>query len=111
MIQDRFKASERRACRLLKQSRATQRSLPIVRDEEASLTKRIIELASMFGWYGYRRITALLRGEGWWGNHKRVERIWRREGLKVPKKQPMRGRMRKSDGACVRLRPAYKDHV
>ena len=111
MIRDRFKASERRACRLLKQSRATQRYLPIVRDDEASLTKRIIELASMFGRYGYRRITALLRGEGWCVNHKRVERIWRREGLKVPKKQPKRGRLWMNDGSCVRLRPAYKDHV
>lgn len=65
----------------------------------------------MFGRYGYRRITALLRGEGWWVNHKRVERIWRREGLKVPKKQPKRGRLWMNDGSCVRLRPAYKDHV
>lgn len=111
MIQDRFKASERRACKLLKQSRATQRYLPLVCDDEAPLTKRIIELASMFGRYGYRRITALLRGEGWWVNHKRVERIWRREGLKVPKKQPKRGRLWMNDGSCVRLRPAYKDHV
>ena len=111
MIRDRFNASERRACRLLKQSRATQRYLPIVRDDEASLTKRIIELASMFGRYGYRRVTALLRGEGWWVNHKRVERIWRREGLKVPKKQPKRGRLWLNDGSCVRLRPTHKDHV
>ena len=66
VIQDRFNASERRACRLLKQSRATQRYLPQVRDDELPLTQRIIELASMFGRYGYRRITALLRLDGWW---------------------------------------------
>ena len=111
MIQDRFNASERRACRLLKQSRATQRYLPQVRDDELSLTQRIIELASMFGRYGYRRVTALLRGEGWWVNHKRVERIWRQEGLKVPNKQRKRGRLWFNDGSCARLRPTHKDHV
>jgi putative transposase len=111
MLTDCFAVSERRACKLLGQPRATQRYLPQVRDDEAPLTRRIIELASMFGRYGYRRITALLRREGWWVNHKRVERIWRREGLKVPKKQPKRGRLWMNDGACVRLRPEHKDHV
>ena len=111
MLTDCFAVSQRRACKLLGQPRATQRYLPSVRDDEAPLTRRIIELASMFGRYGYRRITALLRREGWWVNHKRVERIWRREGLKVPKKQPKRGRLWMNDGSCVRLRPAYKDHV
>jgi hypothetical protein len=48
---------------------------------------------------------------GWQVNHKRVERIWRREGLKVPKKQPRRGRLWLNDGSCIRLRPEYKDHV
>ena len=65
----------------------------------------------MFGRYGYRRITALLRGEGLWVNRKRVERIWRREGLKVPRKQPNRGRLWLNDGSCIRLRPEHKDHV
>ena len=68
-------------------------------------------LAGQFGGYGYRRITALLRHRGWRVNHKRVERIWRREGLKVPVKQPKRGRLWFNDGSCVRLRPAWKDHV
>jgi len=111
MLTDCFAVSERRACKLLGQPRATQRYLPSVRDDEAPLTKRIVELASMFGRYGYRRITALLRREGWWVNHKRVERIWRQEGLKVPKKQPKRGRLWLNDGSCVRLRPTHKDHV
>ncbi len=70
-----------------------------------------MELASKFGRYGYRRITALLQREGWPVNHKRVERIWRREGLKVPKKQPKRGRLWFNDGSCIRLRPERKDHV
>ena len=71
-----------------------------------------MELATKFGRYGYRRITALLNNQKHWGvNHKRVERIWRREGLKVPQKQPKRGRLWLSDGSCIRLRPEHKDHV
>lgn len=108
---DRFAVTQRRACKLLKQPRATQRYLPIQREDEAPLTHRIIELASMFGRYGYRRIHALLRLDGWWVNHKRVERIWRQAGLKVPKKQPKRGRLWLNDGSCIRLRPTHKDHV
>jgi len=72
---------------------------------------RVIGLATHYGRYGYRRITALLQQEGWKVNHKRVERIWRREGLKVPQKQPKRGRLWMNDGSCVRRRPEYKDHV
>jgi len=71
----------------------------------------MIKLATRYGRYGYRRVAALLRREGWKVNHKRVERLWRREGLKVPKKQPKRKRLWLNDGSCVRLRPAYKDHV
>ncbi len=73
--------------------------------------ERIIALATQYGRYGYRRITAMLRQEGWLVNHKRVERIWRREGLKVPKKQPKRRRLWLNDGSCIRLRPQFKDHV
>ena len=93
MLRDHFKVSERRACKTLRQPRATQRYLPNIRADEKPLTGRIIELASMYGRYGYRRIAALLQKDGWWVNHKRVERIWRREGLKVPKKQPKCGRL------------------
>jgi len=82
-----------------------------VKSEEERLTAEIIKLATLYGRYGYRRITALLRQEGWRVNHKRVERIWRRERLKVPKKQPKRGRLWLNDGSCVRLRPNHKDHV
>jgi transposase InsO family protein len=80
-------------------------------DEEARLVDRIIELATQYGRYGYRRITAMLRQEGWQVNHKKVERIWRREGLKVPQKQPKRRRLWLNDGSCIRLRPQFKDHV
>jgi putative transposase len=75
------------------------------------LSERIIALATQYGRYGYRRITAMLRQEGWQVNHKRVERIWRREGLKVPQKQPKRGRLWLNDGSCIRLRPEHKNHV
>jgi transposase InsO family protein len=110
-VRQTLDVSERRACRVLGQSRAVQRYTPIVRDDEKPLTRRIIELAGVFGRYGTPRITALLRNEGWHVNHKRVERIWRREGLKVPKKQPKRGRLWLNDGSCVRLRAARRDHV
>jgi transposase InsO family protein len=78
---------------------------------EARLVSRIIELAKRYGRYGYRRITALLQREGWQVNHKKVERIWRQEGLKVPRKQPKRGRLWWNDGSCVRKRAERKDHV
>jgi putative transposase len=71
----------------------------------------VVKLASRYGRYGYRRVTALLRAEGWPVNHKRVERIWRQEGLKVPTKQPKRGRLWMNDGSCVRLRPTHRGHV
>ncbi len=103
--------SERRACRVISQPRPTQRRVLMSRDDEESLTADIIKLAIRFGRYGYRRITALLRDQGWQVNHKRVERIWRREGLKVPMKQPKRGRLWLNDGSCIRLRPENKDHV
>jgi putative transposase len=108
---EKLRVSERRACRVLGQARSTQRRRPMVRDDEDALTRRIIELATCYGRYGYRRITALLHREGWRVNHKRVERIWRREGLKVPKKQPKRGRLWFTDGSCIRLRPTHRDHV
>lgn len=108
---DRHKVSERRACQVLRQPRATQRYLPSIRDDEEPLTRRIIELAALYGRYGTPRITGLIRNEGTIVNHKRVERIWQREGLKVPRKQPKRGRLWFNDGSCVRLRPLRKDHV
>jgi putative transposase len=96
---------------VLEQARSTQRKPARVNTEEQRLTARIVELATKYGRYGYRRITALLKQEGWQINHKRVERIWRREGLKVPKKQSRRGRLWLNDGSCIRLRPQHRDHV
>ena len=103
--------SERRACQVLGQARSTQHRVHEISGEEARLVADVTALATKYGRYGYRRITALLSEKGWRVNHKRVERIWRREGLKVPKKQPKRGRLWLNDGSCIRLRPEHKDHV
>jgi len=103
--------SERRACRVLGQHRSTQRKVPQTPDDEAALTADIIELARRYGRYGYRRITKMLRTSGWLVNKKRVERLWRREGLKVPTKQPKRGRLWLNDGSCIRLRAERPNHV
>jgi putative transposase len=103
--------SERRTCRVLGQYRSTQRKVPRGRDDEERLTVDLIELARQYGRYGYRKISALLRHAGWLVNDKRVERIWRREGLKVPAKQPKRGRLWLANGSCIRLRPEHRDHV
>ena len=107
----RFGVSERFACRVLGQHRSTQRKKPRTADDEAALTADIIALAKQYGRYGYRRITALLRAAGWVVNLKRVERIWRREGLKIPHKQPKRKRLWLNDGSCIRLRPERPNHV
>jgi putative transposase len=103
--------SERRACRLLGQWRGTQRYSGTQGDEEDGLTRAIVELASQYGRYGYRRITAVLQRAGWNVGRDRVQRIWRREGLKVPAKQKPRGRLWLNDGSCVRLRPEHENHV
>jgi transposase InsO family protein len=111
-VSQKLGVSERRACKVLEQARATQRRSLSPPSDEERLIRDIVALATMYGRYGYRRITALLNNEyGWKVNHKRVERIWRKEGLKVPKKQPKRGRLWLNDGSCIRLRPEYNDHV
>ena len=92
-VKAEFGVSERRACAALGQHRSTQRKPAKGRDDEAALTADIVELAKAYGRYGYRRITALLRHAGWAVNAKRVQRIWRREGLKVPRRQPRRRRL------------------
>ncbi len=110
-LREVFSLSERRVCRAIEQPRSSQRYLPQIPDRDAPLTQQIVALATRYGRYGYRRITALLQAEGWWVNHKKVERIWRLEGLKVPQKQPKRGRLWLNDGSCVRLRPEHPNHV
>ncbi|MBL8805351.1 MAG: IS3 family transposase [Rhodospirillales bacterium] len=110
-IRRKYRVSERHACRIISQPRGTQRYIPTVRADEDALTKAVVTLASEYGRYGYRRVTALLRSGGWQVGTDRVQRIWRREGFKVPKKQRPRGRLWLNDGSCVRLRPEYPKHV
>ena len=97
---------------MLGQVRATQQREVSFLPEEHRLIADIIALATQYGRYVYRRITALLNSQKHWKvNHKRMERIWRKEGLKVPQNQPKRGRLWLNDGSCIRLRPEHKDHV
>lgn len=110
-VREVFWVSERRACRVIRIARSSQRYRMRSGDIDAPLTKRMVALATRYGRYGYRRITALLRQEGWRVNHKRVLRMWRREGLKAPPRQWKRGRLWLNDGSCVLLRPAYPRHV
>lgn len=107
----RYGISERHACLALGVHRSTLRRPQKRGDDEESLTADTVRLAAAYGRYGYRRITALLRIEGWKVNHKRVERIWREQALKVPKKQPKRKRLYLNDGSCLRLRALYPNHV
>ena len=108
---EQFNVSERRVCRVLNQPRSTQRYNSKIKHCEERLIRQMTDLATKYGRYGYRRITALLQREGWEVNHKRVERLWRKEGLKVPQKQPKRKRLWLNDGSCIRQRPQFKDHV
>ncbi len=110
-VRSQMKVYERRVCRVLGQHRSTQRHQPRGRADEDCLVSDLIELARQYGRYGYRRIAALLREAGWEVNDRRVERLWRREGLKVPIKQPKKGRLWLNDGSCIRLRPEHRNHV
>ena len=100
------------ALRILEEvAHGNERGVQLPGAEPGELVARMVELATQYGRYGYRRIPAMLHGEGWEVNHKRVERLWRQEGLKVPSRQPKRRRLWLNDGSCVRLRAAHKDHV
>ena len=103
--------SERQACRVVGQCRATQQYVVHRADDDAPLRSRIVTFAREYGRYGDSADQALLPQEGWRVNHTHVEQIWRQEGLKVPKKQPKRARLWLADGACIRQRPAYPNHV
>lgn len=111
MVMERFALTERRACRIVGQPRASQRYIAMERPEEGPLVRSVIELATQYGRYGYRIVTGLLNLQGWKVGKDRVYRIWRQEGLKVPKKQKPRGRLWLNDGSCIRLRPLFPNHV
>lgn len=96
---------------MLSVNRTANRYEPVKRADEAEIRERIIYLACNFGRVGYRMVTNMLRNDGILINHKRVERIWREEGLKLPKKQTKKRRFWLKDGSCVRLRADHKNHV
>jgi putative transposase len=106
-----FGISERRGCGLLGQARSTQRQRTKPAEEERKLVQRILELVGRHPRFGYRRIWALLRREGWRVNRKRIWRLWRQQGLKVPRKQRKKRRLGSSANSCVRHRPEYRNHV
>jgi putative transposase len=110
-IRARYGLSERQACRIVEQPRGTQRYTAVVQADEDALTRAIVALASQYGRYGYRRITSLPVEAGWQVGCDRVQRIWRREGLKVPKKHRPWGRLWLNDGSCIRLRLRHRNHV
>ena len=111
LVRSRHQYSERRICRALGIGRSSIRYLPQPRSDEEPLRADIIRLAAQYGRYGYRMIAGLLGQEGWQVSRSRVERIWKQEGLKVPQKQPKRGRLWLADGSCIRLRPLRRNHV
>lgn len=110
-VEQKLNVSQRQACRALAQWRSTQRYAAKQRDDEKSLVARMFELVRAHPRFGYRRIYALLRREGWRVNRKRVYRLWKREGLKVPQRQRKRRRIGTSENSCSRHRPEHKDHV
>jgi putative transposase len=103
--------SERRACRVLGQHRSTQRQRPKARDGEQRLVTRMLELVRRHPRFGYRRIWVLLCREGWRVNRKRVFRLWRQQGLKVPRKQRKKRRLGSSVNSCVRRPAEHRGHV
>jgi putative transposase len=109
---DGYKISERAACSLVGLSRAAYRYMPLLRDDEVPLRAEVIRMASTYGRYGYRFIAGMMRNAGWGqATTAKVARIWREEGLKIPQKQPPRGRLWFNDGSCMRLRATHLNHV
>ena len=111
---DNYGVSERMACRVLKVSRSHWKSKPRKLPDENEVIARILALVPEYGRYGYRRIAEMLRQDPFEPLHintKRVRRIWRKLGLKVPRRQQKRKRIWRNDGSCFRLRPEHKNHV
>ena len=102
MLQGRLEISERRACKITGQPRSTQRYAPRIDDDEGHLVACMHELTRQHPRFGYRRIGALLRAEGFRANNKRVYRLWRQEGFKVPKKPVRKRRLGDSSNGIIR---------
>jgi putative transposase len=110
-VQKRFEVSERRACRVVDQPRSSQRYVSMKVGNDVALVQRMVALSTENPRYGYRRVWALLGREGWQVNKKRVQRLWREAGLKVPAKERKRRRLGSSENGCTRRRAEYPGHV
>ena len=110
-LQETFEISERRACRVLNQPRSSQRHVSTRAGEDAALVERMIALSRENPRYGYLRVWALLRREGWAVNKKRVQRLWREAGLEVPTRERERRRLGSSENSCMGRRAEYIDYV
>jgi putative transposase len=106
-----FSASERRACRAIGQPRSSYRYEAKPRSDVPGLLNRLLQLVRRRPRFGYRRIAALLRGEGYAASESRVLRLWRREGLKVPQKKRKKRRLGVAENGCDRLQATHKNHV
>jgi putative transposase len=108
----RFNVSERRACKVVGQHRSTQRlALPPPADADLAVRARLREISASFPRFGHRRACAIVRDEGHRVNRKRVQRLWREEGLRVPPAPAKRHRVGVSAFPCTRLRAEHIDHV
>ena len=110
-VQETLEVSERRACEAIGQPRSTQRYEPREPQRDRMLVQQMHERVRTHPRYGYRRIWAMLREEGWRVNRKKVYRLWRREGFKVPRKQRKRRRLGCSDNGVIRRRAEHINHV
>ena len=110
-VRQRLNTSERRTCRVIGLARSTFHYKAVQPRDDEALRLAMIRLAKQYGRYGYRKIAELLRIEGWPVNHKRVERLWREEGLKLPDRHKRRKRLYHKDSSVIRLRPQYPNHI
>ena len=109
-VRQKLDTSERRTCKTIGFARSTLQYKIVAKDDDA-LRLALIRLAKQYGRYGYRKIARLLRIEGWHVNHKKVERLWREEGLQLPQRHKKRKRLYHKDSSVIRLRPAYPNHI
>ncbi len=109
-MRQKLATSERRTCQVIGVARSSLQYRPVPRDDDA-LRLAIIRLAKQYGRYGYRKVTKLLHVEGWRVNHKKVEQLWREEGLQLPQRHKKRKRLYHKDSSIIRLRPTCPNHV
>ena len=110
-VRQRLATTQRRTCKVIGLARSTHLYKAVSKDRDDLLRLALIRLAKKYGRYGYRKIAALLRIEGWPVNYKKVERLWREEGLQLPQRHKKRKRLYHKDSSIIRLRPLYPNHI